>query len=155
MYEKQINDLKKQITRHKRSVEKGKADIKFKTIAIVTIMSVLTMLGVTIGAAVNHPILVGILGFSLASMASAQIYEKGIKVSKMYMEGAQNKINECNRLIKQYQLEEDMALGKVVDMPKKEDYSFKREKRNVSANEMENMIDMFNKLNEENHKKRK
>ena len=156
MYDKEIQELKYKIKGCEKTIKAGETTIKISAIIIAALIFVATALGVALGAAMSHPILMGILGFCASSLVSSTIYIGGIENSKLYVDGAKLKIDEYNDLINKYKQEEKKLLSKEVEKTHEKSYSFKRGEGRSATKDMEDMIDMFKKMkDDEDHKKKK
>lgn len=155
MFEKEINELNKKIERCNRSIINGDKNITGKYIMIASVITVGTLLSVALGGAVNHPILAGIMGLSLTSMAGVRMYDKLVVPSKQVISQRQHDIIEYENLISKYKKEASKVLNKEVAQDKKNNYSYKHDNAKLTDKDMDDMIDMFKDYDDDNHKKRK
>ena len=155
MYEKEINELNKKIERCKRSIINGDKNITGKYIMIASVITVGTLLSVAFGGAIEHPILAGIMGLSLTSIAGVKMYDNLVVPSKQLIGQRQQDLREYEELKKKYQAERTKSLSKEVVQDKKNNYSYKRDNTNLTDKDMDDMIDMFKDYDNDEHKKRK
>lgn len=155
MYEKEINELNKKIERCKRSIINGDKNITGKYIMIASVITVGTLLSVAFGGAIEHPILAGIMGLSLTSIAGVKMYDNLVVPSKQLISQRQQDLREYEELQNKYQLERTKSLSKEVIQDKKNNYSYNRDNTNLTDKDMNDMIDMFKDYDNDEHKKRK
>ncbi len=159
MYEKEIQELNKEIERNKQIIENTKSDTKSKYKLIFALITILTLLGVGLGSLISQPLMMPIMGLALSGMISSQIYDKGIRPNQNKIATQENKIKEHKADIKRYQLEETKSYEREITQDNKKTYSFNynRDKSLPSEEELESMIDFFKnpEEKEDNHRNKK
>lgn len=159
MYEKEIEELKRKIKNKEAKIARVNEDIKMKYIFMTILMVAPTLLGTWIGNLINHPLALPIIIFAASTYGAVEIYDKGVLGDKRIIDTAKLQIKECNEDIERYKKAQDKSLSKEVTVENKDVYSYNydRDKRFLSDDEFDNMIDFFKnpEENDDNHRNKR